>query len=102
MPDGDVLIDSEFDLDGSSRCRIRLFACEDSSRPGDLKYRFQCYHPGTGETVLRYDNSHNHPITGWHHRHTSENGEPQPIEFDGLRTHIKLFQQEVQSINDGQ
>lgn len=100
MADGDVLIDSEFEVDGSSRRRIRLFACEDSSRPGDLKYRFQCYDPDTGETVLRYDNAHDHPVAGWHHRHTSEHEDPQPIEFDGLRTHIERFHQEVQSLND--
>jgi len=62
MADGDVVIDSEFELEAGGT-RIELFACEDSSRPGGYRYRFQCYEPDDG-TLLRYDNAHEHPTAG--------------------------------------
>jgi hypothetical protein len=99
MADGDIIIDMEFELDESSGHRVKLFACEDSTRPGDVKYRFQYFDPRTGETILRYDNSHHHPEADWHHRHRYDE-EPDPIEFEGLRDHIDRFRQEVRSINE--
>ena len=100
MADGDVIIDSEFEIDDPAGRRIELFACEDTTRPGDIKYRFQCHDPDTGETILRYDNSHDHSAAGWHHRHTSEDAEPDGIAFHGLRDHIKRFRNEVYALND--
>ena len=100
MADGDVIIDTQFELDDPPGHKIRLFACEDSSRPGNVKYRFHCWNPDTGDTVLRYDNAHDHPSAGWHHRHTNETDEPESVAFRGLQDHITRFQQDVRSIND--
>lgn len=100
MADGDVLIDIQFETDDPPGYRIKLFACEDSAKPNGTKYRFQCYDPTTGKTIVRYDNSHEHPDAGWHHRHENESDDPEPIEFEGLQTHLERFQQEVQAHHD--
>jgi len=97
MADGDVVIDSEFELEAGGT-RIELFACEDSSRPGGYRYRFQCYEPDDG-TLLRYDNAHEHPTAGRHHRHTADGDEPEPITFDGLADHLDRFREEVTDIH---
>lgn len=100
MADGDVLIDSVFETAAPPGYRFELFACEDSRKPNGVKYRFQCDDPTTGETVLRYDNSHDHPTAGWHHRHENELDEPIPIAFEGLHDHLNRFRQEVFANDD--
>lgn len=97
MADGDVILDIEFEVDEPPGSRVKMFACEDSTRPGGYKHRFHHYHPQTGETLLRYDNSHNHPEVGWHHRHESEEEDPEQLVFNGLQDLINRFQEEVQS-----
>jgi hypothetical protein len=69
MADGDVVLDRTFVLEEPSGTHVSLFACEDSDRPGGYKYSFQHYDPDTCRTLLRYDNAHEHPVAGWHHRH---------------------------------
>lgn len=100
MADGDVLLDVEFEADEPPGSRVKMFACEDSTRPGGYKYRFQHYHPERDETLLRYDNSHDHPEAGWHHRHTSGTDDPEGIAFEGLRNHVERFREEVLSTDD--
>lgn len=100
MADGDVILDFEFEADEPPGSRVKMFVCEDSTRPGGFKYRFQHYHPQKGETLLRYDNSHEHPEAGWHHRHESEDGDPEQLIFDGLGNLIKRFREEVQATDD--
>lgn len=94
MTDGDVVVDVEFGVETPPGTRVTLFACEDSGRPGGYKYSFQHYDPETGTTLLRYDNAHEHPDAGWHHRHVGDS-EPEPVEFEGLETHLRQFRREV-------
>lgn len=100
MADGDVLVDSTIETADPPGYRIELFACEDSTKPNGVKYRFQCYDPTTGDTILRYDNSHEHPAAGWHHRHEDELDDPEPIAYTGLHDHIDRFRQEVLTEDD--
>lgn len=99
MADGDVVLDRAFDVEKPPGSRVTLFACEDSDRPGGYKYSFQHFDPETGETILRYDNAHEHPDAGWHHRHTG-NDDPEPIELDGLQAHLCRFREEVRNPHD--
>lgn len=94
MADGDVVLDADFAVEEPPGTRVKLFACEDRARPGGYKYSFQHYDPHSGETLLRYDNAHDHPTAGWHHRHV-EGGEPEPVEFEGLAPHVRRFRREV-------
>lgn len=98
MADGDVVVDADFSVEEPLGTRVKLFACEDSTRPGGYKYSFQHYDPETGETLLRYDNAHQNPEAGWHHRHQG-GGDPEPIEFVDLEAHLHRFRREV--VGDG-
>ncbi|MFB6234244.1 MAG: DUF6516 family protein [Halopenitus sp.] len=73
--------------------RVEIFAVEDADYPGDWFYRFQYYHPGTGE-ILRYDNAHDDEDLDWHHRHVSFD-EDSEIAFQNLTAHVARFLQEV-------
>ncbi|GAB3684922.1 hypothetical protein GCM10028857_14580 [Salinarchaeum chitinilyticum] len=99
MADGKVVLDRAFGVEEPPGSRVSLFACVDSSRPGGYKYSFQQFGPETGETLLRYDNAHEHPDAGWHHRHVGGD-DPVPIEFDGLEDHLRRFRQEVTAADD--
>jgi|GEM_PF-1956370 len=99
MASGDVVLDRTFDVDQPAGVRVDLFACRDPDRPGGYKYSFQCYDRETGETLLRYDNAHDHPAAGWHHRHEGETT-PEAITFDGLASHLRRFRSEVTQIDD--
>lgn len=99
MADGDVVLDVAFDVEEPPGTRVSLFACEDSTRPGGHKYSFQHYDPDSGATLLRYDNAHEHPSAGWHHRHDGD-GEPEAISFDGLSAHVERFRAEVLGTDD--
>lgn len=76
--------------------RIELFAVPDEDYPGGWFYRFQLYHPETGE-LLRYDNAHDDENLGWHHRHTSF-GEDSEIEFQSITAHVARFLREVDQL----
>jgi len=78
--------------------RVVLFACRDDSYPGGVYYRMQYYDTETGETLLRYDDAHEDPEIGWHHRHAGE--ERTAIEFTDIRTHKDRFLDEVETIHD--
>lgn len=99
MADGDVVLDRAFDVEQPPDSRVSLFACEDSARPGGYKYSFQHYDPDSGQTLLRYDNAHEHPNAGWHHRHV-RGGEPEAIDFEGLGAHLRRFRREVTGDDD--
>jgi hypothetical protein len=73
--------------------RVEMFAVRDDDYPGGWFYRFQYYHPEEGE-ILRYDNAHDDPDLGWHHRHVRF-GEDTEIEFGNLVSHVTLFLQEI-------
>lgn len=100
MADGDVLIDSVFETTDPPEYRFELFACEDFGKPNGVTYRFQCFDPKAAETILRSDNSHDHPTAGWHHRHENELDDPEPIAFEGLHNHLDRFRQEVFTDDD--
>ena len=73
--------------------RVEMFAVPDAEYPGDWFYRFQFYNPDTGE-ILRYDNAHDDPDLGRHHRHVSF-GEDTEIAFQNITAHTARFLQEV-------
>lgn len=76
--------------------RIEIFAVQDEDYPGDWFYRFQFYHPETGE-ILRYDNAHDTAELGWHHRHINF-GEDSEIKFQNITAHVARFLQEVDQL----
>lgn len=97
MADGDVVIERNFEFNAAAGTRVELFAVEDSTAPGGYAYRFQFYHPGDADTILRYDNAHDSPV-GPHHRH--HEGEVTGIEFTDLETHLDRFRTEVRQLNE--
>jgi hypothetical protein len=61
-----VLEDTERHFDDGTVLRVRVLAVPESEQyPDGIKYRLH-YGTATGETIVRYDNSH-----GVHERHTS-------------------------------
>ena len=80
--------------------RVELFAIEDDDYPGGWFYRFQYYHPEAGE-ILRYDNAHDDPDLGSHHRHVSFDRDTE-IEFRNVTAHVTRFLQEVAHIADSE
>jgi hypothetical protein len=62
-----------------------------------LKYSFQYLGPAD-EEILRYDDATDAHGVGRHHRHYS--GEVEGIEFEGLRSHIQTFLDEVETIHE--
>jgi len=99
MADGDVVLDRAFDVEQPPGTRVSLFACEATDRPGGYKYSFQHYDPESGQTLLRYDNAHEHQDAGWHHRHAGGD-DPEPLDFEGLAAHLRRFRKEVLGTND--
>jgi hypothetical protein len=73
--------------------RGEMFAIRDDGYPGGWFYRFQYYRPDEGP-ILRYDNAHDDPELGKHHRHVRD-GDDAEIEFDGLVLHVAQFLREV-------
>jgi hypothetical protein len=65
-----------------------------SQRP---KYSFQYLGPAD-EEILRYDDATDSHGVGRHYRHYS--GEVEGIEFEGLRSHIQTFLDEVETIHE--
>jgi len=65
--------------------------------PEGLKYSFQYLGPAD-EEILRYDNANDAHGVGRHHRHYR--GEVEGIEFEGLRSHIQKFLDEVETIHE--
>ena len=95
MADGDVWLDDEYDFpDGT---RVVLYAVENGAYPGGVNYCFAYVDPGTGRTLLRYDNSRvpRHGV-GVHHRHRG--GSVTRLAFDGLEEHLGRFWEEVSRI----
>ena len=78
--------------------RVRIFAIRDEEYPGGWFYRFQYYNPDEGP-LLRYDNAHEDPDAGWHHRHITENDKHE-IPFQNLVAHIARFFREIDHITN--
>lgn len=78
--------------------RVEIFATRDEDYPSGWFYRFQYYHPETGE-LLRYDDAHADDDIGWHHRHVRF-GEDTEIEFHGLVNHVTRFLNEIATLAD--
>jgi len=70
---------------------------EDDEFPEGLKYSFQYLGPAD-EEILRYDNANDAHEVGRHHRHHRD--EVEGIEFEGLRSHIEQFLEEVETIHE--
>ncbi|MFC3959722.1 toxin-antitoxin system TumE family protein [Halovivax cerinus] len=65
--------------------------------PEGLKYSFQYLGPAD-DAILRYDNANDAHGVGRHHRHYR--GTVEGIEFEGLRSHVRTFLDEVETIHD--
>lgn len=74
--------------------RVEIFAVHDEKYPDGWFYRFQYYHPETGE-LLWYDDDN----LGWHHRHVRF-GDDTAIEFHGLSAHVTWFLSEIATLAD--
>lgn len=68
-PDGTVVIDDAATL--PSGIEIEAFAVVSSDAPDGVADTFQATYPD-GTTRLRYDNSHDDPDLGPHHRHADQ------------------------------
>lgn len=69
--------------------RVRALVVPESEKfPEGVKYRFH-YGTKSGETILRYDNSH-----GVHERHTRDDLEE--VSFPGLATLYRRFRDEIE------
>jgi hypothetical protein len=82
-------------LDGTV---IAVSAVRASSYPDGVKYSFQHFDPETGATLLRYDNAHDDPDLGAHHRHGSDldpNDPDREVEFEDVYDHLRTFLDEV-------
>lgn len=97
--DGDYIIGPQRETlrDGTV---IELRAVWASAYPGGVKYAFQHFDPETGATLLRYDNAHDDPELGDHHRHGSEL-DPDDIDrsigFVDVHDQLRKFLDEVNS-----
>lgn len=78
--------------------RVVLFACRDESYPEGVYYRMQYYDTETGETLLRYDDAHEDPEIGWHHRHAGD--EHTATEFSDIGSHKDRFLDEVEATHE--
>jgi hypothetical protein len=63
----------------------------------EAEVQFQDLGPAD-EEILRYDDATDAHGVGRHHRHYS--GEVEGIEFEGLRSHIQTFLDEVETIHE--
>lgn len=70
---------------------------EEPAFPEGVKYSFQYLGPDD-EQILRYDNAHDAPEAGRHHRHYR--GEVAELDFEELRSHFEQFLEEVETIHD--
>lgn len=70
---------------------------ESDEFPEGLKYSFQYLSPAD-DAILRYDNANDAHDVGRHHRHFR--GEVEGIEFEGLRSHIQKFLDEIKTIHE--
>jgi hypothetical protein len=84
------------ELDDGTIIAIRAVLASDY--PGAVKYSFQHFDPETGATLLRYDNAHDDPSLGEHHRHGSEldpDDHDAELEFDNVYDQLRKFLAEV-------
>lgn len=76
------------------------WAVPESERfPEGVKYSFQYVGPDD-ESVLRYDNANDAHGVGRHHRHYR--GDVEGLAFEGLRSHLERFLEEVERIHDNE
>lgn len=77
---------------------IEIEAVRTSEYPGGVKYSFQHFDPVEGITLLRYDNAHDDPDLGEHHRHGSDLDPAdvdRAIELTNVYDHLRTFLDEV-------
>ena len=71
--------------------------------PDGVKYSMQYGRTDAPEgedgTIVRYDNFPDHPDAPLHHKHT-EDGEIEPVDFDGLLDLYREFKQEVRDYGE--
>ena len=84
---------------GDRFAEVRAWRVPESDRhPDGIKYSMQ-YGTAAGETIVRYDNSPDHPDAAHHHEHR-EDGSVEDVEFDGLRPLFERFRTEVNEHGD--
>lgn len=80
-----------------------MSAIRDPECPGGVFYHFHYWDTADGRRLLRYDNAHDDPELGAHHRHGEEanpNDPDREIDFEDIWTHIDRFLQEVSTKHD--
>lgn len=84
------------ELDDGTVISVRAVLASDY--PGGVKYSFQHFDPETGATLLRYDNAHDDPSLGEHHRHGSDldsEDVDSELEFENVHEQLRRFLEEV-------
>jgi len=93
-----MVLEAHDEFPASDRWEALAWAVPESEAyPEGVKYSFQYLGP-EDEDILRYDNAHDVPGVGRHHRHYR--GEVDGVAFDGLRSHLARFLEEVETIHD--
>jgi hypothetical protein len=82
--------------DGSRYEMVVYRVPQSDDYPEGERYSFQ-YMAVDGSTLLRYDNYVEKDV-GRHHRHAPD-GSITPIEYEGYKSHIRKFRQEVDQIH---
>lgn len=90
-----VYEDSDTFPDGTRYEMVALSVPSSDDYPEGIKYRFQ-YMDANGQTLLRFDNFHDHPGVDRHHYHTPD-GVYDDIEYTGLKDHVQTFDDEMEA-----
>ena len=93
----EVLIDHQRkELDDGTMIEVEAVRAEDA--PGGVSYSFQHFDPESGATLLRYDNAHDDPDLGEHHRHGNDldpTDVDRELELTNAYDHLRTFLDEV-------
>lgn len=96
------LIDDEHEFSDDPSAYV-AFAMPDPEYPGDVYYRFHYWETATGRRLVHYDNAHDDPALGQHHRHGEDGNPDDPdseLDFTTVWDHYDRFLTEVEHIHD--
>lgn len=88
---------------GDDPSAYEMSAIRDPEYPGGVFYHFHYWDTADHHRLLRYDNAHDEPELGAHHRHGEEDNPDDPdrgTEFEDIWTHIDRFLEEVRTNHD--
>ncbi len=83
MADARKILERRDILEDGTIVEIVLYKIDDPEQyPSEFKYSFQLWDPRTGQTLLRYDNSHKYEgHSTRHHQHVR--GQVKPLSYPG-------------------